>query len=362
MLRAAFVLVFAVAAAAPVRADHDNAKSILGAWNSLLPNLYVLKPPTDVRPLPPSTNKAAIDRVAPDAQALLRNTMAVVLVENGEVLFEGYANGATKDTPMRAYSVAKSLTALAVGEALCAGKVKSLDDKAAVYAPALEGTAYGASSVRNLLKYTSGAEDPGGNGYAGIHSFRDFNAMIAHKQSLLDLMKKYGKPGRFGQGEKFVYNGLDSQALGFVVRGATGMPLQNWFEETVWKKAGTESPAGWWMDRDGNGNAEYMMLMTVRDFSRIGLYVLDRLTGKAGDPCVGEFLRTASSSLTVKGYWDAAPSFGMGIHVGADGNPWMFGHGGQRIGINARSNRVFATNGYADGRSLDVNVQALLAR
>ena len=103
MLRAAFVLVFAVAAAAPVRADHDNAKSILGAWNSLLPNLYVLKPPTDVRPLPPSTNKAAIDRVAPDAQALLRNTMAVVLVENGEVLFEGYANGATKDTPMRAY-------------------------------------------------------------------------------------------------------------------------------------------------------------------------------------------------------------------------------------------------------------------
>ena len=83
--------------------------------------------------------------------------MSVLLLEHDKILHEEYANGATSKSLMRSYSVAKSLTALAVGEALCAGKIKSLEDKATTYAPTLEGTAYGAATLRQLLTYTSGA-------------------------------------------------------------------------------------------------------------------------------------------------------------------------------------------------------------
>jgi CubicO group peptidase (beta-lactamase class C family) len=362
MARIVFLLLAAAAAATPVRADHDTAATILSAWQRFAPRLHVLQPAKSVRTLAPSTDKAAIDRISADARAFLSDQMAVVVVENGELIFEAYANGAAKDSPLQSYSMAKSLTALAVGEALCAGKLKSLDDKASLYEPALEGTAYGASSVRNLLRYTSGAQDPGGNGYVGIHNSDDFRAVIQQRMSLLDLMKKYGEQSRFKQGEKFIYNGLDSQTLGVVVRGATGMPLQRWFEETVWQKAGAEHTAGWYMDRDGNGIAEILVLATARDYARIGLYVLDRLRGKADEPCVSGFLREAATAQVRKGYWDAAPSFGLGLHVGADGNTWIFGHGGQRIGINAKTGRVFATNGYKDWRNLDTSAQGLLAR
>jgi hypothetical protein len=116
------------------------------------------------------------------------------------------------------------------------------------------------------------------------------------------------------------------------------------------------------MDSEGNGVAEILLLATARDFARIGLYVLERLTGKADDPCVSGFLREAASVQVQKGYWPSAPAFGLGIHVGADGNPWIFGHGGQRIGINTRTGRVFATNGFKQWRTFDSNAQSLLAR
>lgn len=357
------VATFALTFAASVRADHDTAASILGYWDRVAPRLHVLQPAKNVRPLPASANKQGVDRVAADAKAFLDNTLSVLLIENGEVLFEGYANGARKESPLRSYSMTKSFTALAVGEALCAGKIKSLDDKATVYAPALEGTAHGAASIRNLLKYMSGAEDPGGDGYSGIHSQDDMRAVLFQKMSLMEMLKKHSAAGRSGQGEKFIYNGLDSQALGFVVRGATGMPLQQWFEETVWQKAGAEFRAGWFMDREGNGMADVLLLATARDFARVGLYVQERLAGKIDDACVGAFLRDAATAHTRKGYWNSAPFFGMGIHVGKDGNPWIMGHGAQRIGINVKTGRMLATNGFRQwSRSYDDQAQDLLAR
>jgi CubicO group peptidase (beta-lactamase class C family) len=255
----------------------------------------------------------------------------------------------------------KSLTALAVGEAYCAGKIKSLDDPATRYAPQLEGTAYGAASLKNLLKYTSGAQDPGGNGYTGIHNMPDFRAMTEHRLSLLGLLKKYGGASRFNPGEKFIYNGLDSEALSLVVREATGMPLPQWFEGTVWQKAGGEFPAGWFVDREGNGVAEALLLATARDFARIGLYILDRLTGKSNDECMNGFIKDAATAHVHKGYWEPAPRFGLGLHVGADGNTWLFGHGGQRVGINVMTGRVITTNGSRQWPGYDTEVQQLLA-
>jgi len=343
--KARLALFLAVMVAAGARADHESADTILQQFKRISERGgYVLQPAKSVRALAPSADKAAVERVAADAQAFLRGALSVVIVQNGELLFEGYANGATAESPLNSYSMTKSLTALAVGEALCAGKLKSLEDKASAYVPALEGTAYGAASLRNLLRFTSGAQDPGGDGYGGVHSPEDFRAMIFHKIAISDLLKKYGQPGRYGPGEKFVYNGLDSQSLGLVVRAATGAPLQKWFEETVWQKAGAEHRAGWWPDREGNGVAEVASYVTTRDFARIGLYVLERLTGKAGEPCMVEFMRDAAKPHVQKGYWSSAPGFGLGLHFGADGNTWIFGHGGQRVGVNPKSGRVFATN------------------
>lgn len=353
------LLPFALICATPARADHESASKILGKWTEYQGRMHILKPAATPQELAPSQNAALIESMASGAKRIVGNGMGALVLDDGKLVFEAYDNGANRESKMDSYSMAKSLTALAVGEAFCAGKIGSLEDKAEKYAPAIAGTAYGTATIRQLLSYTSGAQDPGGNGYAGIHSFSDFRALFGHSLSLVDLIKKYGE-ARFEPGKKFIYNGLDSEALSVVIRNATGSALPHWFEATVWKKAGAEFPAGWFLDRDGNAIAEVAFYATTRDFARIGLYIADRLTGKSADTCMNDFIKDAAAPHVSKGYWDAAPKFGLGLHVGADGNTWMFGHGGQRVGINVKNGRVIAINGYSDWRGVDPAVQQLL--
>lgn len=342
----------------PAMASHDSASKILGKWAAYQSRMHVLNPAETVRSLPIGQDKKLADGISSAAQNILRNGMGVVVIDHGNLLFEGYDNEADRESKMDAYSMTKSLTALAVGEALCAGKINSLEDSAAKYVPQLEGTAYGSAKIQQLLSYTSGAQDPGGNGYMGIHNMSDFRAMAGHTMSLMDLMKKYGN-AQFEPGKKFIYNGLDSDTLSIVVRNATGKSLPQWFEATVWKKAGAEFQAGWYLDRDGNGVGEVGFYATTRDFARVGLYIADRLSGISPDKCMNDFVNEASRPQIHKGYWNAAPSFGLGLHIGADGKTWMFGHGSQRVGIDIKKGRVVAINGWKDW-PVDDPAQSLL--
>lgn len=345
----------------PALADHESAESILGQVRQYAPRTYKLQPAQRVRELPVSQTHDT-HRLKAELETLSKGVFGVVMLESGAIVSENYANGADASAPVNLYSATKSLTALAVGEALCAGKIKSLDDLASVYVPALIGTAYGAASIRNLLGYTSGAKDPGGTGYSGIHNSGDFSSMMRQEIGLIDLMKKHGDHSQYRQGDKFIYNGLDSESLSLVVRGATGMPLPQWFESTVWQKAGGEYPAAWFTDNDGNGIGEALVWITTRDFLRIGLYTLERLTGKSSDSCMNTFVNEAAQPRTAKGYWLSAPYWGLGLHIGADKNIWFFGHGAQRVGINQKTGRIVAMNGFSEWKNMDMDIQRLFNR
>lgn len=350
--------------ALPVLADHESAEKILGQFNEYPSRTHKLKPAQTLRKLPISTDTASYGMKS-DVEALGKDVFSVLIIENGAVITENYANGAAANTPLNLYSATKSLTALAVGEALCAGKIKSLEDLASTYAPVLEGTAYGAASIRNLLGYTSGAKDPGGSGFSGIHNNGDFAAMMRQSMLLADLLKKHGEASpQYKAGEKFNYNGLNSEALSLVVRGATGAPLPQWFEATVWQKAGAESAASWFTDRDDNGVAEALVWITTRDFARIGLYVLERLTNKTADSCMNAFVQEAALPRIDKGsYWRLpAPSYGLGMHIGADKTVWFQGHGTQVLAINQKTGRILAINGFREWRGMATDVLRLFNR
>jgi CubicO group peptidase (beta-lactamase class C family) len=334
-----------------VQADHESAEKILGQVKEYASRSYTLQPAQKVRALPASPAKDT-HRLKSDVETLGKQLFSAILFEDGAVVSETYANGAAAHTPVNLYSATKSFTSLAIGEALCTGKIKSLDDAASTYAPALQGTAYGAASIRNLLGYTSGAKDTEVNGYSGIHVGRDFVALIRHELSLVDLMKRHGEPSASKQGEKFNYNGLNSEALSLVIRGATGMPLPQWFEST----------AAWFTDKDGNGVAEALAWTTTRDFLRVGIYTFERLTGKSTDACMNAFVKEAALPRTAKGYWGSAPYWGLGLHVGADKNIWFFGHSSQRLAMNQKTGRILAMNGFSEWKDMDADLQRLFNR
>ena len=52
--------------------------------------------------------------------------------------------------------MAKTVTAMLVGIAIDEGRIRSVDDPASAYVPALAGTEYGRTSLRHLLQMSSG--------------------------------------------------------------------------------------------------------------------------------------------------------------------------------------------------------------
>lgn len=322
----------------------DNPEAVQDGLKALGERVYRLKPATTTRVLLAAPWDTSLEG---DTKLYSRNRHATVVLEGGRLVYESYRPGINPDTLHHGFSMTKALTALAVGEALCAGNIKSLDDMALTYVPAVKDTAYGQATLRNLLGYTSGAKDPRGNGYVGIHSYSDFGAMWLGTFSLQDLLIKHGDlGGRFKQGENFIYNGLDSEMLSLVIRAATGKSLPAWFEETVWKEAGAEFPAAWVVDRDGNGISQMAAFFSARDYARLGLYVDERLSDQAGSACIRDFLKEASLPRTSKGkeYWRGMPFYGLGLHnTGQGSSVFMLGYGGQLVGINPINRRVFTT-------------------
>ncbi len=363
-MKTLFFIALCLLIALPVKADHQSAETILAQPKLSANRMYTLAPAQKVRELALSADKES-HRLKADLESLSKGVFSVLMFENGAVVSENYANGAAAHTPVSLYSASKSLTSLAVGEALCAGKIKSLDDLATVYVPALQGTAYGAASIRNLLGYTSGAKNPGGTGFSGSHNSADTTAMLRHEISLLDLMKKHGDTAWFSKpGSTFVYNGLDSEALSLVIRAATGLPLPKWFESTVWQKAGGEHTASWYVDKEGNGVAQAFIWATSRDLLRIGLYTLERLSNQSSDACMNAYVQEAALPRTYKGdYWKyPAPHWGFGMHIGTDKTVWFMGHGGQRVVMHPKTGRILVMNSFREWRGMDADLVQLFNR
>ena len=128
------------------------------------------------------------------------------------------------------------------------------------------------------------------------------------------------------------------------------------------KREAGEYAAAWFADKDGNGIGEALVWVTTRDFLRIGIYTLERLTGQSNDACMNAFVKEAAQPRIAKGYWNSAPYWGLGFHIGADKNLWFFGHGAQRLGINQKTGRILAMNGFSEWRGMDTDVQRVFNR
>ena len=127
----------------------------------LLPHNTLNKAATPL-PLPPAANPPDIEYRFENRTLKLDDFLAhqrvtgLLLIKDGEVLFERYQYDRTSAHRFVSHSMAKSITSIAVGMALAEGKIASLDDTVAKYVPKLAGVPYGETSIRNVLRMSSG--------------------------------------------------------------------------------------------------------------------------------------------------------------------------------------------------------------
>ena len=193
--------------------------------------------------------------------------MGLIIVKDGVVQVERYQYDRKPSHRFVSQSMAKSVTALAIGFALAEGRIKSLDDRADQYAPKLGGTLYGATTIRNLLRMSSGAHFE--ERYDGNDDVARFSAATARDG--IEAAARIVTVRDAEQGTRFHYASAETAMLAAVLRGATGMSLSEYLTPRLWQAIGAEETALWRADRTGLEVASGNFNATLRDYARLGV-------------------------------------------------------------------------------------------
>jgi len=191
----------------------------------------------------------------------------LLLIKDGEVLLERYQYDRTPAHRFVSHSMAKSIVSIAVGMALAEGKIASLDDAVSKYAPKLAGSPYGETSIRNLLRMSSGV--PFNEVYNGKDDLTRF-AILRRSQGSIAALRSFG--GReVEQGKRFHYASSETVVLAVLLRAVTGTTLSEYLTERLWQPMGAEADATWVRSSDGLEIGSGSFNAILRDYGRLGV-------------------------------------------------------------------------------------------
>lgn len=202
-------------------------------------------------------------------------TTGLLVLHRGKIVSEQYFQAADRHARMTSWSMAKSVVATLVGQALAEGKIRSLDDQVKQYVPALAGKAYGEARIRDLLNMASGVQfdETYDNKFSDIN--RLFYKVFLLGEPIDDAAANY--PAEVAPGTRFKYVSTDTQILARVLRAAVGENLSTYSARKLWHPLGVESTILWNLDRPDGVELAYCCLnMPLRDYARLGqLYLQD---------------------------------------------------------------------------------------
>jgi len=194
---------------------------------------------------------------------------ALVVLKDGAITHESYAQGTGPDDTHISWSVAKSFLSALFGILVEDGSIPDLNAQVTDYVPALIGSAYEGVRIIDVLQMSSGVEF--NEDYLDFWS--DINKMgrvLALGWSMdgfaAGINRRTRTPGSARQ-----YTSIDTHVLSMVIRGATGRNVVDLMGEKLLTPIGLEGPA--YYITDGNGVAFVLggMNMRTRDYARFGL-------------------------------------------------------------------------------------------
>jgi len=333
----------------------------VASLNKLSTN-YAFNPSPVPLPLPTNNNLTASQKtLVANATSIINSAegnVALIIVENGQVIFERYHPLIDAKTPLISQSMGKSMTSLAIGKAMCNGLI-NLDTKAQDINPTLSGFAQGEATVRQLLMMSSGATlsvasnpgwppmDPSNSiGNPTLPSYFDTTQTLA-KFSQRQVMPD----GSFLQpGTVFSYKSFDDWTLAFMFIKNGINNFQNVFQNNIWNFFGAENPAYVVKDSYGIPTTYNGYLATARDWARIGIGI-SNIINKNENDCFTNYLKTATTQQIVnnnlgpdyyynQNYTGYGYQFWTGGISDVKGTITMTGAWGQTIKVNPAKNRV----------------------
>jgi CubicO group peptidase (beta-lactamase class C family) len=184
----------------------------------------------------------------------------LLIGKDDRILVERYQYGRTDRDRFTSASMAKSIVALLLGVASADHPAFSVTRLAQDFVPGLRHTAYGETTVRDLLHMTSGviAND-------GLLVHKLYAQRLTGDETVLGAF--YRRPTKAGA--HFHYSCGDSETLGLILHDLVREPLATYLSEKIWQPIGTEEDGSWSVDTSGEEVTCFGLNATLRDWGRV---------------------------------------------------------------------------------------------
>jgi len=203
-------------------------------------------------------------------------TTSLVVVVDGVLVHEQYADAVVPEDRLLGNSATKSALALLTGIAVGRRSLPDIDAHVCDYVPELLGSGYDRVTVRHVLTMTSGVD--------WVEDYHDPRSLASQligrwregRGGVRDLLGTI--PGGHPPGTRYAYCSPDSMVLDWVRERATGQPFADALGD-LWRQVGAERPGVVGMDapadQGGIAMAAAALAVSARDWARIGFLQVD---------------------------------------------------------------------------------------
>lgn len=255
----------------------------------------------------------------PDFDAFLaeNETQALIVIHDDKILYEGYFNGATRDSMLTSFSVAKSFDSALIGIAIDEGFIQSVNDPITDYLPELaeRDDRFNIITIRDLLRMSAGL------GYKEMRwaLFNGDDPLTTYytdqRGISLDNTNIIDPPGQYP-----LYNKYHPQLLGMILERTTGISVTEYTQTRLWNPLGMEFSGAWALDSEASGFEKMEAGLNARaiDYAKLGRLFLEDGDWN-GEQVISADWVAESTSLDTESHNSAYYSGDFGEWVYADG-------------------------------------------
>ena len=214
----------------------------------------------------------------------------VIVIRNNTILFEKYRNGFSRHYQHIWFSMTKSLTSSAFGLLVTQDKV-DLKDSPVKYVPELKGTPWERTTIQDVLNMSTalGFQETYTDTASLFYKYygsaigffpnasADTDPKTAKVLGAYDFLTRLAtQKDNMQPGVKFEYNSTNVDVISWIISRITGKTFDEFIQENIWSKIGTEHDAYINVDQSYTPVATGGMNSTLRDLALFGTLVLDR--------------------------------------------------------------------------------------
>lgn len=229
---------------------------------------------------------------------------ALLVWRKGALEAADYFGAMRADSTFASRSLAKPMTAIAVGRAIALGHLRSLDQPVADFFPEWrQDPLKAALRVRHLLDMRSGLlpQSP------EMSSDHVLNRAYLHPRHDEILLNEY--PFTDQPGSRYEYSNASSEFVALLIERATGMRYAEFLSKHVLQPLGAAGGSVWINRPDGLAHSGCCLMLTPETWIRLGILLLDEGVWQGQRLLPQGYVRDMTTGTAQN------PYYGLGVYV-----------------------------------------------